>query len=317
MATIFDDTGEAPEFLLDWFQSGKDDRDPNAIGWRSVTELIGPPKPKLIEQRLGDSLQIPATTRLDAMIGDAVHRDIARFVTKRNRARSEMRLVVSLGGKKISGQMDAIEDGILYDFKTRKAYQHAKGYKTEDEIQLNCYAFICSQHNIDIKEAKIISLCKNKSSYDTFNSYEMFDVPLWSSDEQRDYLLERIKIHQVADDNYYQFGALPTCSDEERWQTQTTYKVRRKDWDEEFKNGKRDDDKAFRIKSRSGRSKMYSEDEAQEHIDSATPSMKKLLFIEEIKGNFMRCESYCDVRDYCLQNNPLAPKTQELIDANV
>ena len=315
MVTIFDDHGLAPQFLMDWVSSSQNNRNPNDIGWRSVTELIGPPKPKLISERLGDTLQVPASSKIDAMIGDAVHRDIAQFVSRLKNAKSEKRLHVSLAGKKISGQTDAIIDNTLYDFKTRKASQHAKGYTHSDELQLNCYVYLCAQNNIKIDEAIIISLCKNKASFDDFYSYEFFNIPIWTEEQQHDFLVERIKIHEEADNNYYQFGALPSCTDNERWITPTTYKVRRFDWDEDFRNGKRPKDIAFATKSKStGRAKMYSEEEAQEHIEVATPSMRKKLFIEAIPGNFIRCDNYCDVKDYCLQNNPIAPKIKELID---
>ena len=98
---------------------------------------------------------------------------------------------------------------------------------------------------------------------------------MWSPEEAEEFVKQRVSIHQKARD-----GDLPECTDEERWLRGEKYAVR--------KEGRKT---AVRV---------FDQEEEAETFISALKDKDKHS-IEHRKGINMRCESFCDVAEFCFQ----------------
>ena len=99
-------------------------------------------------------------------------------------------------------------------------------------------------------------------------------------ERQREFIEERVKLHQDAEADFLINGILPPCSDEERWKKNDTFRV--------MKKGRKS---AVRV--------LSSQEEADEFMDGHKD--KKLLQVEMAEGQSVRCESYCSVSQFCNQ----------------
>lgn len=196
----------------------------------SVTELIGPPRIRVLKNKNEDKITINASTLLNVSLGSSVHKQI-QDATKVGF--SERRLSIDVKDWKVSGGMDHYNDGVLSDWKTCNKWKTVmadQGRIEEFEQQLNCYAHILRCHDIPVNKLKIFALFKdwNVSEYksylkrgDIFESgmkqgypekeWLYFDIRLWSELESKAYMEERVKLHQEAE------KSLPQCTKEETW----------------------------------------------------------------------------------------------------
>lgn len=196
----------------------------------SVTELINPPRIRVLKKKLYDQIVIEASSLLNVTVGQAIHKSI-QDATKTGV--SERRLDCEIFGWKVSGGMDHWVDGILSDWKTANKWKTVlsdTGNIEEWEKQLNCYAHILRSHDIPVSKTKIWAYFKdwNRGEHSRYskqggifdpgykagypdNEWLYFDLRLWSPEESKSYMEERVKLHQDAD------KALPLCPKEELW----------------------------------------------------------------------------------------------------
>lgn len=195
----------------------------------SVTELISPPKVRLLKEKNKDKIRVAASTLINVTLGNAVHHGIEEACRT---GVSERRLSVTINGWKISGGMDHWHDGVLSDWKTAnkwKTVMSKNGRITEFEQQLNIYAHILRANDIEVKELKIFTIFKdwNKGEYNTAlkndrlfipnvksgypeKEWLYFNIPLWAPDEAKAYVEERVELHQKASES-------DICSDDDTW----------------------------------------------------------------------------------------------------
>ena len=96
---------------------------------------------------------------------------------------------------------------------------------------------------------------------------------------------ERVLIHKRARD-----GDLPECTDEERWLRGEKYAVR--------KEGRKTAVRVFDL-----------EEEAETFISALKDNSKH--YVEHRRGVNMRCESYCDVAEYCFQYQSIKVQNEQ------
>jgi hypothetical protein len=196
----------------------------------SVTELINPPRIRILKKKYYDRIQIDASSLLNVTVGNTIHRAI-EDATKTGTA--ERRLDITVLGWKLSGGMDHYFDGTLTDYKTANKWKTVlsnDGRIEEWEKQLNVYAHILREHGHPVSDLQIWAYFKdwNKGEFGQYSKKgqvfrpnlscgyperEWLNIPLelWDAEKARAYVEERVKLHQEAE------KALSECPKEDLW----------------------------------------------------------------------------------------------------
>ena len=255
----------------------------------SATGLLQPPQIRMLKKRYESEISTDVSDMIWILLGQSVHNILERANESNTESLTEQRMFVDIDRYKISGQADsiAIEDKILKDYKVTSVWSviHAKKEtKPEWEQQLNIYAYLYKQtFKQDISALNIIAIMRdwNKSGMLRNKDYPkcsvaVIPIPLWSEEEQLDFIRERIEKHTDAEVIWDALGELPKCTPEERWAKPDTYAV--------MKKGRKS---ALRL--------LPTEEQAKEYIGDQD------LSIEFRKGVSTRCEGYCEVSQFCNQ----------------
>lgn len=269
----------------------------------SVTRLIGPPQIRVLERQHSAELTEDASDRIWSLIGQIGHGILERAETQ---ALTEKRLFADAAGWRISGQFDRmvlLPDGTLQDYKFTSVWACIDGPKPEWKAQLNLLRWLADQNGYPpITRLQVVAILRDWSrgkarqggNYPQ-RQVKVMTVPLWSSPQTNRYLVERVKLHQAADEAMATNKPLPECTDAERWARPTTYAVR--------KPGRKT---ALRV--------LDVESEARE-LAAATPSG----YVEVRPGDSIRCADYCAVSQFCAQRRAelaaLADQSQAQADA--
>ena len=196
----------------------------------SVTELINPPRVRILKKRLKDKIVIDAEKLLNVTVGNCIHAGIEN-ATKTGHA--ERRLSVTVDSWKLSGGMDHFEDGTLTDYKTANKWKTVlsdDGRIEEWEKQLNVYAHILRENDHPVSHLQIWAYFKdwNRGEFGRYQKKgeifrpnlscgypeaEWLSIPLvlWEPEKARAYIEERVKLHRDAEDD------LPECTRDEMW----------------------------------------------------------------------------------------------------
>jgi hypothetical protein len=243
-------------------------------------------------------------------------KDINIFLTaldyKKNRFIVEKRFKhVTKSGLVISGGVDLIdkENNEILDWKLTSVftwiYRNRSGSRIEDYTkQLNIYRFLCEKVGINIDKLTINMMfrdfSKSKAKYekDYPNQIEPINLDVWGLDTTEAFIEERVAEFEQYKDT--PDDELPICTPEERWQSQTTWAVRKlknktaskvlfsyskaKEWLVQECN-----EQAFK------KTKMNSGDA----FDKEYAKLFNEFTIEQRVGESVRCESYCSCKDFC------------------
>ena len=235
----------------------------------SVTRLIDSPLVRHLRNLHHDDIEEDVSDRIWALFGQVVHTILERANTT---GMVEQRLYATVEGKTISGQFDHLENGILTDWKLTSVWSVVYG-KTEWGKQLNVLAYLCRLKGLEVRQLQIIAMMRDwqKSKVEAEGNYpktQVITIPIemWQPERQEEYIKERLVAH---------YSYQPSCSDEERWKKDDTWAV--------MKKGRKS---ALRV--------LASEPEAVEwkEANGGDDIVKR-------PGSFTRCESYCNVRQWC------------------
>lgn len=240
----------------------------------SVTSLIGPAWQRMLINKYRDDIEQDVSDSVWALFGTAVHDLLERFGS--NAEILETRIRILIDGIYVSGQPDvlAIDSGILSDWKVCSVWALVLGDKPDWEAQLNLYAFGLRQAGHQITGLQNVCFLRDWSRQkakagDGYpqSMVETINHRLWSDDECRQFLRARIAAHD---------NPVP-CSPEERWARPTTFAV--------MAEGQV---RAKRV--------LDTREAAEAWVESS--GLKKLSIVER-PGEFVRCESYCPVAQFC------------------
>ena len=250
----------------------------------SVTELMSPPKVRRLREQYDSEIVTDVTDLMWSMLGSALHVVMERGQTENHI--TEERLFADVDGVTISGAIDLQEekDGgvIITDYKFTSAWA-VMNEKPEWEQQLNVYKWLVEtvkRRRVD--GLRICALIRDFNRHENREGYpaapiQMVSIPMWDTVKAETYVRERLEMHRnakVAQD----FGEpLPHCSPEERWQSETTYAVKRE--------GRKTAIRVFKT------------------IDEAIKlAEKEKGYVETRPGESKRCTgNYCGVADWCEQ----------------
>jgi len=238
----------------------------------SVTGLIQPPQIARLRKEHEDKLSSDVRDELWKLLGTGVH----SVLEANNPGTSEKRYFADhTYGVKISGAIDLLEDGAVTDYKVTSVYTVQQPLKKDWESQLNLYAWLLRQNDIETKSLTIVAICRDwtRSRADRDPKYPSspivsIPVPLWLPKIQDDYVNERVAIHTAED--------TASCSNEERW-ARGGYKV--------VSNAKKD-------------KKFSSLADAAAWVNKQKSGNYSVV---DVEPKFIRCESWCDVSEFCPQ----------------
>ncbi len=262
------------------------------VGDFSATELIGPPRIRVLKKVYYDKLTEDCSEHIFRLFGTLIH-EILNLADVKN-ALQEERLTARVNGVVLSGAPDLYDHlKTLWDFKTTSRWAVLSGVKDEWKQQLNIYAYLLDANGFQVKKANICAIFRDWAKTQAARDPEypqhqvrVFPVKLWSKGDQRIYIEERIRAHLAAEQ--LPVKDLPHCTPEERWEKATKYAVKKK--------GRKS---AVRV--------LDSQEKAEEHMElkSLDP---KIHWIEKRLGESTRCEYYCMVKDFCNQYGKMKEK---------
>ena len=250
----------------------------------SVTGLLRPPQMSVLEKRHHKELEIDARDEVWKLWGQAVHAIIEKANRGRNEQQVERRLFVEIGGWKVSGQTDSMDEASnrLTDYKVIPEFT-ARQDKIEWEQQLNCYAYLWRiAEGIEIKELEVVAILRDWRRAEAERNPDYPQAPvvtlpinIWPAKDQREFILNRIVAHRNARLRIEQGVTLPPCTDEERWQRPMT----------------------FAVKKIGGKRAVKVYDSKAEALAALSTGQE----IEQRGGGYARCEGWCSVSRFCNQ----------------
>jgi hypothetical protein len=265
------------------------ERDPYTRGGArlSVTQLIGSPRIAILRARHDDQMVMDVTDGIWSMMGRAMH-SLAEAGADATHI-AEERIHTTVGGWTLSGGIDLqiLRDGVaaIEDYKVTSAWA-VMNDKPEWEYQLNVYAYLVTTvKGWTVDQLNVIAFVRDwarmkAGTQEGYPSAPVIRVPvrLWSVDQQRAYIEERVYLHQEAAHSD-QFGDdLPHCTDTERWVKPSKFAV--------MKPGRKT---AVRVFDTRPEADTFSAD------NSGTE-------VVERSGGATRCaENFCSVSQWCTQ----------------
>jgi len=260
----------------------------------SVTELLSPPRVRRLREQFQDQLEQDVTDMMWQMLGSALHVVMERGVMPG--WISEERLFADVNGVTISGQIDLQEetpDGVvLYDYKFTSAWA-VMNEKIEWEEQLNLYGWLVQTvRQKQVAGLKICALIRDWSRHEVGKEgyppkqIHLIDIPLWDYETATKFVRERLDLHRESKVSADWGHNLPECTPQERWQSETTYAVRRE--------GRKT---AIRV--------LKDLTEAQQLAE------KEKGYVETRLGEPKRCTgNYCGVNEWCSQYRASLAETE-------
>ena len=201
----------------------------------SVTELLSPPRIRRLREQHQAEMEQDVTDMMWQMLGSALHVVMERGVMPG--WISEERLFTDLNGVTISGQIDLQEETpegvVLYDYKFTSAWA-VMNEKIEWEEQLNLYGWLVQTvRQRQVAGLRICALIRDWSRHETGKpgypqkQIHIIEIPLWDYETATKFVLERLEAHRDSKVSADWGHELPDCTPVEKWQSETTYAVRR------------------------------------------------------------------------------------------
>ena len=205
---------------------------------RSITQLIDSPQISILRMANENRITEDVVDTFWANLGSALHHITEKGADDKHLV--EERLFVDVEDWTISGAIDVqrLEDDgsiTIMDYKFTSVWA-VKNPKIDWERQLNCYAYLVeAAKKVKIKELQIICFLRdwNRNNAKRDKDYpqqQIIIVPinLWDFDEQERYVIDRVKTHQEALQDYIDGKEMAECSFEEMWKREDTYAVKKK-----------------------------------------------------------------------------------------
>ena len=272
-----------PDFVVEVLTNSDYTRGESHI---SVTQLIDSPRIRILQRMHDDSMEQDASEFIWSSFGTAVHN---LFEDKIKNGISEERLFVDMAEWNISGAIDVqqvTDEGVvIYDYKVTSVWSVIFD-KSEWHNQLNAYAWLVRKaKGLPVTGAKIVAVLRDwqrrkaaeEESYPD-SPVQIVDIPIWTEQEQDDYINGRIEAHQEATFSQMRKTTLPLCSDKERWKK-----------DDKFAGKKTVNKRAIRV--------FDSMEDAEQYFNNAGLDNKHS--IEVRKGESTRCQqNWCRVQEF-------------------
>lgn len=257
----------------------------------SATSLVKPPRILQLQKRYGHQIVEDYRDKWHLFVGSALHEYVERKLMRMpEKYIVEQKLTEFINDRKVVAIPDAYDtqNDIIYDHKSATSWAWNSDHKEEYEQQLNINAWFMRQSGYQPERACLnmwtkdwsigMSRFKDAADYPP-NPMWIQDVPLWSEQEQEDFINARIDLHkeyeEVSDEE------LPPCTKEEMWAKDSSFAVKAPNVY-----------KAKRV--------LKTRKEAEDWLRNCRAA-KSDWYIEERPGERVRCADYCNVKKYCSQ----------------
>ena len=239
----------------------------------SVTGLIQPPQIARLRKEHEDKLSTDVSDEIFKLLGSGVHAVLERH----GGDNAEQRYFAEhTYGVKISGAIDLVEDnGAVTDYKVTSVFTTQRALKADWESQLNLYAWLLDQNDIEATSLTIVAVCRDwiKSRVGKYGDYPaspivVIPVPLWSAERRQRFVDRRVETHT-------QEKTIP-CTNEERWARG-----------------------AYQVVGGRGRPKKF--DTLPEATNYVNKQKTGVFSVVDTNATYVRCESWCDVSQFCPQ----------------
>lgn len=247
----------------------------------SVTELIGPPRIKQLNDIYHAEVVRDASELIWSLLGKRLHSIIERSA----KTPAAERLFIQRTGLDknwvISGEFDLWEDYTIWDFKEVKAASVRQSHEDWD-WQLNIYRLMAEENGLKVVQLKNLMIIRDYSPVERYTNPEypiapafVRDVRLYKRESVENFINYRLNQHELK---------MPMCEPSERWAKPQEFAL----------YTPKSRDKAFRVR----KTMKDIEFVAQTLIKNGTWAAKDL----EIKmrpGEDLRCKYYCKVAEWC------------------
>lgn len=248
----------------------------------SVTELISPPQMVYLRRKHWAELKEDCSQRLWALLGQAVHAILMQHSPTNSLA--EEKIEITIEGIVLTGTADLWYDNTIDDYKITSVYSFLLGEKVEWQQQLNCYAYLYRCLGFPVEKLTIHAILRDWQSSKSYErnypnmAFHSLDISLWTLEQQEQFIKLRIKEHQTIPPR--------PCTPAEKWTRPSTFAVKR-------------------YRRKTALRVLDTMKEATLWIEAASEGSD--LYIEQRKGENVRCERFCIVKDYCLQYKMESP----------
>ena len=256
-------------------------------------------------------VSLPISDDSIAFLGTILHTGMEAIIKDNPNYMTETRLNVNVTGSDgqvyvLSGEFDAYDKrtNTMIDYKSTVSGGWNMRHKKEKKwmLQLNIYRKLFDIHyGYAPKHLQIIGWItdwrKNRIMSDPLYPRSMFpvhDVPLMDPNEVRDYI--QLRINDIIQYKDVDIKDMPYCSEENRWQNETTWKI--------IKLNKDGTDPA---KPRAVPGGVFTEDEEGAKAFLATKGSG--YRIKQYKSDPTRCIDYCPLSQLGLCDFPVIYKT--------
>jgi len=254
----------------------------------SATGLLNSPKINLMMKKYDEFLEQDVADMIHQMYGSISHYILEKGADEKNLV--EQRFFAEVDGWTVSGAVDlqVIDDdgGIhIKDYKTTSVWAVLND-KPEWEQQLNIYAWLIAKNKkVEIKSLQIVAILKDWSKSEAKRKPEypqkqvaLVDIPLWTYEEQENFIKGRIAKHSAAEFAEETGADLPDCTPAEMWEKPPVWAL---------------------IKQGGVRAKSLHE--SSEEAEEAKKQAGAGYEIQLRQGSRTRCQDYCLVNQWCKQ----------------
>lgn len=253
----------------------------------SATELLSPPRMVQLRAKHLDEIEMDASDMVWSLFGTAIHGVLEHGQGDDHVV--EQRLHTEIDGWTVSGAIDLQtvgENAInISDYKTCGVWA-VMNEKAEWEYQLNIYAWLVERvKKSPVDKLEIVAIIRDwkRRDAETKRDYpdapiKVIPIPIWDYQQREQFVRDRIHLHAEAMFAAQTGGSLPLCSDEDMWAKPAVWALRKV-----------------------GNVRAKSLHHSQEAADKALAEAGAGFEIEFRPGERTRCQSYCQVRDFCSQ----------------
>lgn len=241
----------------------------------STTSLSVPSRIWALRKLHNAELTTDASDRIYSLIGQVAHGICERMANNPDFI-AEQRYYRDFDGVKVGGQIDLLQKSTrqLYDFKITSHYASQDGAKDEWVAQASVNRMLLEHNGISVSGATYIAIFRDFSKTRAgiggmpLLPVMKFEIPLWSIEQTEAWVRGRIASHYAA------LKTLPECTEEERWAKPATFAC---------------------MKPGAQRATRVFDTEAE------AIALAKDGKVEVVRrpGANTRCESYCEVKDFC------------------
>lgn len=266
-----------PEALVNVIKNGLYEPNPDTY---SVTTLLNPVRNILLQRRHYNEIEQDANEMMNMLIGTAIHSLIEKMD---NTGFSEMYLKYG----KLTGKCDLYDQNncVLVDYKTATTWKIIHNDFEDWKKQGLMYAWLLMQNNYYVNKLKFHAILKDWSPREAKkdSNYPQSQVYTWEykvfpADMVQIEMFIRNKINELELLKNTPDDDLPACSDQDCWYTGDKFAV-------------------YKITGQAKANRVLdTEEEAHEYI---TNKLNGAGIIEYRKGEYRRCQDYCNVCKWC------------------